>query len=265
MEKVYELAEREDLDLIVLDTPPSQHALDFLEAPERLIGLLDSRLVQLLLHPALAAGRMGLRIFQRGLHQAFRLIERVSGLAFLEDISEFLLLIEGMSEGFRERAVKVRGLLFGAETGFVLAAGPADESVAHATRFLDRLEASKAPVRGLVVNRMRRWPERQVVRPTAEQRPAAEDALSGALAADGGPSLPARECAQAALAIVDGYAEMVACDARATASLRQRAGESGYFVRLVPEFPRDVHDLDGLAMLARLVCEDAEPEEGAPG
>jgi anion-transporting ArsA/GET3 family ATPase len=265
MEKVYELAERDDLDLIVLDTPPSQHALDFLEAPERLIGLLDSRIVQLLLHPALAAGRMGFRIFHRGLHQVFRIIERVSGLGFLEDISEFLLLIEGMSEGFRERAYKVRGLLFGPQTGFVLAAGPADESVLHATHFLDRLEASKAPVRGLVVNRARRWPEGEVVRPTAEQRPAAEEALAEALAADGGPSFPAREAARAALAIVDGYAEMVASDARATAPLRQRAGRSGYFVRQVPELPRDVHDLDGLALIARLLCEDVEAEEGPPG
>lgn len=99
MEKVYELAGREDLDLIVLDTPPSQHALDFLEAPERLIGFLDSRLVQFLLHPAFAGARFGFRLWSRGVHQVFKVLERVSGFSFLEDLSEFLLAIEGMSEG----------------------------------------------------------------------------------------------------------------------------------------------------------------------
>src|SRR4030095_7381027 len=69
MEKVYEMSARPEFDLVVLDTPPSAHALDFLEAPERLIGMLDSRFVQLLLHPAMSAGRLGLRLFQRGAHQ----------------------------------------------------------------------------------------------------------------------------------------------------------------------------------------------------
>jgi anion-transporting ArsA/GET3 family ATPase len=66
MEKVFEISERQEFDLIVLDTPPSQHALDFLEAPERLLEFLDSRLVHVLVHPALAAGRFGVRVFQRG-------------------------------------------------------------------------------------------------------------------------------------------------------------------------------------------------------
>ncbi len=130
MEKVYELAEADDFDVIVVDTPPSQHAVDFLEAPQRLLELLDSRLVKVLLHPALAAGRFGFRIFQRGTQRALRVIERVSGLAFLEDVSEFLLAFEGMAAGFAERARRVRSLLVGPEAAFVLVSGPAPESVA---------------------------------------------------------------------------------------------------------------------------------------
>ena len=125
MEKVFELSERRDFDLIVVDTPPSQHALDFLEAPRRLVEFLDSRLVQMLLHPAFAAGRFGVRLFQRGSERVLRLIERVSGVAFLEDISEFLLAFEGMSEGFRERAREVQARLVGPDAAFVLAASPA--------------------------------------------------------------------------------------------------------------------------------------------
>jgi anion-transporting ArsA/GET3 family ATPase len=158
MEKVYELCEGGDYDLVVVDTPPSQHALDFLEAPQRLLEFLDSRIVQMLLHPAFAAGRFGFRIFQRTARRALHLIERVSGVSFLEDVSEFLLAFEGMSEGFRERAKRVRALLLGPETGFLLVAGPSPESAHNASAFLDRLESSGVPLAGVVVNRMRGWP-----------------------------------------------------------------------------------------------------------
>ena len=86
MEKVYQLAESTDHDLIVVDTPPAQHALDFLEAPRRLLEFLDSRIVHLLIHPAFAAGRFGFRVFQRGTQRLLRVIERVSGFGFLEDV-----------------------------------------------------------------------------------------------------------------------------------------------------------------------------------
>jgi anion-transporting ArsA/GET3 family ATPase len=259
MEKVYELAEREDLDLLVLDTPPSAHALDFLEAPERLIGFLDSRLVQLLLHPAFAGARLGFRVFQRGVQQALRLLERVSGLAFLEDLSEFLLAIEGMSEGFRERAHAVRGLLFGPRSAFVLAAGPAEQSVVHATQFLDRLERSRARVAGVVLNRIRAWPDGPFAPPAEAERGAAVEALAEALGRDAGPEFPAGPAAHATLALLDTYAAMVARDAQATRPLRERASRSGYFVRQVPEFPRDVRDLDGLGRVADCVFGGAEP------
>lgn len=264
MEKVFELCERKDFDLIVLDTPPSQHALDFLEAPQRLLEFLDSRLVQLLLHPAFAAGRFGFRLFQRTAHQVLKALERVSGISFLEDISEFLLAFEGMSEGFRERAGQVQSLLFGPETAFVLAAGPADESVAHATAFLDRLEESGAVVAGIVLNRLRMWPAGEVELPARGQRGAAIASLADALEEAQEMGESARRAAQAALDVLDGYASMVEQDRAATSQLRQRAQESGYFWRPVPELPRDVHDLEGLARIASSVFETGA-EEGPGG
>jgi anion-transporting ArsA/GET3 family ATPase len=265
MEKVFELSERKDFDLIVLDTPPSQHALDFLEAPQRLLEFLDSRLVHLLLHPAFAAGRFGFRLFQRSAHQVLKALERVSGISFLEDISEFLLAFEGMSEGFRERAGQVQALLFGQETAFVLAAGPADESVAHATAFLDRLEESGAAVAGVVLNRLRMWPATEVNLPPGSQRRAAIAGLAEALEEADGGGADARRAAQAALAVLDGYASMVEQDRVATSQLRQRARRSGYFWRPVPELPRDVHDLDGLARIASFVFETGGEEEPLGG
>jgi anion-transporting ArsA/GET3 family ATPase len=262
MEKVFELSERRDFDLIVLDTPPSQHALDFLEAPQRLMEFLDSRLVHLLLHPAFAAGRFGFRLFQRSAHQVLKTLERVSGISFLEDISEFLLAFEGMSEGFRERAGQVQALLAGPESAFVLAAGPADESVAHATAFLDRLEESGAVVAGLVMNRLRMWPTNDVTLPKRSQRDAAVASLAEALEEGEKGREAARRVAEAALSVLDGYASMVKQDRVATEPLRDRARRNGYFWRSVPELPRDVHDLDGLSRIASYVFETGGEEVG---
>jgi anion-transporting ArsA/GET3 family ATPase len=265
MEKVFELSEREDFDLIVLDTPPSQHALEFLEAPRRLLEFLDSRLVHLLLHPAFAAGRFGFRLFQRSAHQVLKALERVSGVSFLEDISEFLLAFEGMSEGFRERAGQVQALLSGPESAFVLAAGPADESVAHAAAFLDRLEESGAPVAGVVMNRLRMWPAAEVKLPQKSQREAAVSSLAEALAEEKETQEGAHRAAQAALSVLDGYASMVQQDRVATSPLRERARRKGYFWRPVPELPRDVHDLDGLARIASFVFETSGEEMAVGG
>lgn len=258
MEKVFELSERRDFDLIVVDTPPSQHALDFLEAPRRLVEFLDSRIVQVLLHPAFAAGRFGVRIFQRGSERVLQLIERVSGVSFLEDISEFLLAFEGMSEGFRERAREVQARLVGPDAAFVLAASPAKQSIRHALGMLERLTAARVPLAGVVVNRMHLWPgadptPEQV--PTADRRSEAETALASAFADSEGGGFPAAAAARAALAAADGYAALVRSDAEATAELGKRVARSGGFVRCIPELSGDVHDLEGLALVADLVLQ----------
>jgi anion-transporting ArsA/GET3 family ATPase len=250
MEKVFELSERSDFDLIVVDTPPSQHALDFLEAPRRLVEFLDSRLVQMLLHPAFAAGRLGVRIFQRGTERVLRVIERVSGFGFLEDVSEFLLAFEGMSEGFRERARHVQARLVGPDCAFVLAASPAPQSARHALGMLERLAAARVPLAGVVVNRAHLGPG---AGPTPERVPVpgldadAVRVLAEALAA---PGFPADQAARAALACADGYAAWVRADAESVARLAARVAQGGGFVKRVPELPADVHDLEGLASVA---------------
>jgi anion-transporting ArsA/GET3 family ATPase len=257
MEKVYQLSESKDLDLIVLDTPPAQHALDFLEGPQRLLGFLESPLVRLMLHPAFAAGRTGFRLFQRGTARVLKLIERLTGLGFLEDISDFLLAFEGMSEGFRERARSVERTLLGPQTAFVLAAGPAAEAAAQGAALLDRLEAMRVPLAGLVVNRMHLWPGRGA---PPEGGPEAVRALADALAAAHGPAFPARVAAEAALALARSYASLVERDASAISSLAARVEQRGGFVARIGEFDRDVHDLEGLAAVADRL---AEPPRGA--
>ncbi|MGH0038118.1 MAG: ArsA family ATPase [Myxococcota bacterium] len=256
MEKVHELVECGRYDLVVVDTPPSQHALDFLDAPQRLLEFLDSRVVKVLLHPAFAAGRFGFKLFHRATRRVLQIFERVSGLSFLEDISEFLLAFEGMSEGFRERARRVRALLLGPESAFLLVAGPSPESAANALTFLDHLGASQVPLSGVVVNRMRLWPGAGDGRPPevlvgAEALDAEHRALADALMQQGESSPDAAlRAARAAVEAAAGYASLVDLDWRSTAPLAQRAERDGLFLRRVPEMARDVHDLEGLERIA---------------
>jgi anion-transporting ArsA/GET3 family ATPase len=238
MEKVYEVASGGAYDLVVLDTPPSSHALDFLEAPARLTGFLESALVQRLLHPAASASRLGLRWFQRGAHRAFQLMERLSGVAFLEDISEFVLAFEGMAKGFRERAAEVERLLLGPACAFIVVCDRSPQTVSGAERLQARLAARGARVAGVVANRVRRWPPG--LQGWRDPSPGAEDALAKTLG---------REAARAALAALAGYADAVSRDDAATGPLAARARANGLFARRIAELRRDVHDLEGLAAI----------------
>jgi anion-transporting ArsA/GET3 family ATPase len=253
MEKVYQLAQQPDFDLIVVDTPPAQHALDFLEAPQRLLEFLDSRVVQLLIHPAFAASRVGVRLFQRSTRRVLRLIEQLTGVGFLTDISEFLLLFEGMADGFRRRARHVRELLSGPEAAFLLVAGADRESVAQSEQFLDRLEGFGVDLAGVVANRVRVWPEAGL---PAEIRatPADLARLGEALAAGAEPGFPSDAAARAAIASAAGYAALVRRDECALARLRGRLDGTRRFWCAVPELDRDVHDLEALSHVGRIVC-----------
>jgi len=250
MEKVFELHQSGQYDLIVVDTPPAQHALDFLDAPARLLDFLDSRLVALLIHPAFAAGRFGFRLFQRSTQRVLRALEQVTGLGFLEDISEFLLAFEGMADGFRERARGVRALILGPTSAFVLVTGAGRESVRQAGRFLDRLEEHRVPLAGAVVNRVRTWPGPHF--PAIATTPTAGDiaSLADALRDSEGPEFPAELAARAAADGATRYADLVRRDAQSTDSLRERFESQGLFWGRVPEFESDVHSLVNLGRVA---------------
>jgi anion-transporting ArsA/GET3 family ATPase len=263
MEKVYELCESRQFDLIVVDTPPAQHALDFLDAPQRLVEFLESRIVQILIHPAMAAGRFGFRIFQRSARRVLQILERVTGIGFLEDISEFLMAFEHMSEGFRERAIRVRRLLLGPRASFLLIAGPARESALQAEQFFNRLEATGVPLAGVLVNRVHRWPGGGVPKQFAadeELNAAVLSALVSALERSEGPEFPARAAARAAVEAAKGYAELVRRDRYVTAALKQRTQKGGRYWGTIPELADDVHDLAGLARIADLIFEPGGEE-----
>ena len=125
MEKLYELHQEERYDLLVLDTPPSRNALDFLEAPERLSRFVDSRSLQLFLRP----GRLGLKVFGRGTGMLFSALQKVTGVDLLQDLSEFFASFGDMAEGFRERAARTSELLADRRTTFLLVTSPRRDAI----------------------------------------------------------------------------------------------------------------------------------------
>src|ERR1039458_3714596 len=150
MEKLHELAEEGGFDVVVVDTPPTRHALDFLDAPRRLTSLLNNRFFQVLMMPT----RASLKFVGMAAHALLRTISKVAGADVVRDAVTFFQAFEGMEEGFRTRANRVRELLTLPSTAFILVASPWPDSVDEAGFFAGKLTASAMPVTALIVNRV---------------------------------------------------------------------------------------------------------------
>jgi anion-transporting ArsA/GET3 family ATPase len=150
MEKLFELEASGRFDLLVVDTPPTRHALDFLDAPGRLLRFLNNRVFRLLMTPTKA----GLRAIGMATQVFLRTVSKVVGGAVVDDAVAFFSAFEGMEQGFRDRAARVEALLADSSTAFVVIASPRREAVTEATFLADRLRESSGRVSALVVNRM---------------------------------------------------------------------------------------------------------------
>jgi anion-transporting ArsA/GET3 family ATPase len=150
MEKLYELHRSGRFDLVVVDTPPTRHALDFLDAPGRLTQFLNNRIFRLLMMPT----RAGVRALGVATQVFLRTVSKVVGGAVVADAMAFFAAFEGMEQGFRDRAAKVEELLVDEGTAFVVVASPRRDAVEEALFFADRLRQSSGRVQALVVNRM---------------------------------------------------------------------------------------------------------------
>jgi anion-transporting ArsA/GET3 family ATPase len=253
MEKLYELACERDYDLVVLDTPPTSHALDFLEAPDRILDFLGNDTARILLTPAIGAGRLGLRLFQIGGSYVAKTLARFTGSDVLQDVSDFMAGFEGMYDGFKERAAAVRALLARPDVGFVLVAGPSPLSVDEALFFHDHLVAESMPVAGVLVNRVTPdlWPSGGKL-PAPEALAAALDEAEGPAAA-AGPDRPApgagepRDLASRLARTLAEHQRLARADGREV----RRLFEATTGARaVVPRLETDVHDLGGLAAMA---------------
>lgn len=154
MERLHALAGSGDYDLLVVDTPPTQHALDFLEAPERLTALLTSRAAAILQNPSLILAREGSRLAQAALSAVLRGLERFTGFEMLRDVAEFVGGLEEFSAGFQERAASVARFLREPATSFVLVTTPETARIAETLAFHAELVRAGLPFAGFVVNRV---------------------------------------------------------------------------------------------------------------
>jgi len=141
-------------DLIVVDTPPSRSALDFLDAPRRLGSFLDGRFIRLLAAPAKAGGRAYMKVIAAGFGMFTTVLGKVIGGQLLSDVQIFVGAVDTLFGGFRQRAYDTYAMLQAADTAFVVVAAPERDALREASYFVERLEAEAMPLAGLVLNRV---------------------------------------------------------------------------------------------------------------
>jgi anion-transporting ArsA/GET3 family ATPase len=243
MEKLYELHDEGGHDLIVVDTPPTRHALDFLDAPARLTRLLDNRIFRFLMVPA----RTGLRVAGVAVQAFFRAVGKVVGTETIEDVVAFFRAFEGMEQGFRDRASMVTELLAAGETGFVLVTSPRRDSVEEAEFFAERLRASHLRVAGLVVNRVHPQFETTISIEELQARARALAAAADTVETSTEVRAATRRLAARYANLAD-YAEL---GQRERTQLDRAADQIGASaVAFVPSLAHDVVDFDALDTVA---------------
>jgi anion-transporting ArsA/GET3 family ATPase len=294
MEKLGQLRAREEWDLIVVDTPPSRSALDFLDAPKRLGSFLDGRLIRLLTAPAKLGGRAGMAFLNVGMSMMTGTLGKLLGGQLLKDVQTFVAAMDTTFGGFRTRADATYKLLQAPGTAFMVVAAPERDALREAAYFVERLAAEKMPLVGLVLNRVHGTGAGRL---SAERALAAAENLEDRRIVDqgggkaglrnspdtyGSSRSPAVEAAADAPASEEGSpADTERSVDRLTAGLlrlhadrmqllsRERRTRDRFIARHpevavveVPALPGDVHDLAGLRDIgARLAAGATEPTE----
>ena len=227
-------------DLIVVDTPPSRSALDFLDAPERLSNFLDGRFIKVMMAPA----RGPARLLSAGLGIVTSALTKILGAQVLKDMQTFVAAFDTLFGGFRARAQKTFEVLQATETAFLVLAAPEPDALREAAYFVERLKEEGMPLAGLVVNRASFVPMGSL---SGDQAMAAAETLSAADDADGSSTITA--------GLLRLHADRVRIMARES-RLRQRFTAAHPDVRtaVVPAQSTDVHDLDGLRLIGEFLA-----------
>ncbi|HUS21797.1 MAG TPA: ArsA-related P-loop ATPase [Aeromicrobium sp.] len=226
-------------DLIVVDTPPSRSALDFLDAPERLSSLLDGRFMRLMVAPA----RGPARVLTAGLSLVTGAMTKILGGEFLSDVQAFIAALDTIFGGFRQRAEATYRLLQADETAFLVVAAPEPDAIREAAYFAERLTSERMPLAGLVVNRFHTRAGRSI---------SAADAESGARRLAGDRT---EEAAKATAELLLVHAERTRRSQREEkVAARFTAAHPKVPTVAVPALPSDIHDLDGLREIGALLA-----------
>ncbi len=238
MEKLYELDELDEFDLLILDTPPSRNALDFLDAPRRVTQFVEGRAMRLFIRPT----GFGARIAGRGFSVVSSMLRRVTGGDLIADLSEFFSAMAVLLGGFRERAERVEGLLRDERSAFLIVTGPTGESIEEAGYLRGKLDEGDLPLGAVIVNRVH-----------VSDAPGDDDTARAALAGVIGDG----DLIERVLAAHAARSILAERDRANISALR--AGSPGVPVFEVPELSEEIHDLDGLRDFAQLLM----PEEDA--
>jgi len=252
MEKLGQLRRADEWDLIVVDTPPSRSALDFLDAPQRLGRFLDGRLLRLLVAPAKFGGRAGLRMLNAGFGVVTGIVTKILGGQMLKDVQTFVSAMDTMFGGFRERAEYTYRLLRAPGTAFLVIAAPEPDALREASYFVERLAQEGMPLAGLILNRVHRSPAAGL---SAARSLAAAEMLQAAgsssrpapgRAAEGraGQQNGSHALAIAALRLHAERMQLTASERRLAEHFT--AAHPLVPVAEIPAQPDDVHDLAGL-------------------
>jgi len=237
MEKLGQLRRAQEWDLIVVDTPPSRSALDFLDAPQRLSRFLDGKLLRLLTAPAKVGGRAYLRVLNAGFGMVTGVLTKILGAQVLRDVQTFVTALDTMFGGFRERADYTYQLLRAPGTSFLVVAAPEPDALREASYFVERLAQERMPLGGLLLNRVQRAP---AARLSAARSQAAAETLQAA--------------GTHPLAVT---ALRLHADRMLQVSAQQRMAEhftAAHPLVPVAEIPaqdQDVHDLEGLRAIGQ--------------
>jgi anion-transporting ArsA/GET3 family ATPase len=238
--KLYDLEREGDFDLLVLDTPPSRNALDFLDAPGRLTSFLEGRALKAFLRPT----GLGMRVIGRGAMPFLAALRRVTGVDLLSDLSTFFALLGDMTEDFSVRAKHVEEMLRAPSTAFLLVTSAQTEPIDEAIWFRRTLQDSGLPYAGVIVNRVHH-----------DLLGAGEpDELSASLRRSLGAGLAARVAEN-----FHDYHVLARRDAQNIARLEAELG--GGAPLLVPHLDDDVHDIQGLLRIHRFLFASAEERE----
>ncbi|HUC25801.1 MAG TPA: ArsA family ATPase [Streptosporangiaceae bacterium] len=248
MEKLGQLRRADEWDLIVVDTPPSRSALDFLDAPQRLARFLDGKLLRLLTAPAKVGGRAYLRALNAGFGVVTGVLTKILGTQVLRDVQTFVSALDTMFGGFRERADYTYQLLRAPGTAFLVVAAPEEDALREASYFVERLDTERMPLAGLILNRVQQVPAAHL---SAARSLAAAEVLQAGLPADtarrhagANDDAPARQLTIAALQLHADRMTQAAAERRIAGGFT--AAHPLVPVTEIPAQAEDVHDLEGL-------------------
>jgi anion-transporting ArsA/GET3 family ATPase len=233
-------------NLIIVDTPPSRSALDFLDAPMRLGAFLDGRLIRILAAPARVGGRAYMRLVSASLGVFSNVLNKIVGAQVLADLQTFVASADALFGGFRERAEQTYALLAARGTAFLVIAAPEPDALREASYFVERLESESMPLAGLVLNRVApvRLPEL-----SPDQAAAGAERLRAADPAEDSP-------AALAASLLELHADrMRQSERQHRLADRFVAANPRVAVTAVTALAQDVHDLEGLRRVGELMAE----------